>query len=54
MLKKFKKYFYFIIITKTFTTRKILKIENKHEQEKKKKFDFRNTLNRFIFQKFIP
>jgi hypothetical protein len=39
-------------------------MENKHPEhfwsalnsllENKKKFDFRNTLNHFIFQKFIP
>ena len=56
--------FFFRKITKIFTTQKILKMENKHPEhfwsasnslsENKKKFDFRITLNYFIFVKFIP
>jgi hypothetical protein len=62
--KNSKKNIFFIILTNIFKTRKILKMENKHPEhlwsaknslsENKKKFDFRNTLNHFIFEKFIP
>ena len=48
---------------KIYTSQKILKMENKHPEklwsaldyllENKKKFDFRNTLNHFIFRKKI-
>jgi 5-formaminoimidazole-4-carboxamide-1-beta-D-ribofuranosyl 5'-monophosphate synthetase len=62
--KNSKKNIFFIIHTKIFTTRKILKMENKHPEhywsawnsllENKKKIDFWNTLNHFFFVKFIP
>ena len=55
---------FFNILTKIFTTQKILKMENKHPEHfwsafnslsgNKKNFDFRNTLNHFFFVKFIP
>jgi hypothetical protein len=32
MLKKLKKYFFFINISKNITTRQILKMENKHPE----------------------
>ena len=58
-----KKITFLIILTKIFTTQKILNMENKHLEEywltlnslleNKKKFDFRNTLNNFFFVKFI-
>jgi hypothetical protein len=61
--KNSKKKFFFSIITKNITTKKIFKMENKHPEHfwsalnslsgNKKKFDFRNTLNHFIFEKFI-